>query len=49
MALRVLASSFHTDAVTEARGGFTEAAFIKLAGRPRHPSGLEPRDREGGR
>lgn len=49
VALRVLASSFHTDAVTEARGGFTEEAFIKLAGRPRHPSGLEQRDREGGR
>lgn len=47
MALRVLASSFHADAATEARERFTEAAFIKQASRPRHPWGLEQRDREG--
>lgn len=48
VALRVLASSFHTDAVTEARGGFTESG-IHQAGwsHPRHPSGLQQRDREG--
>lgn len=37
VALRVLASSFHADAATEARGRFTEATFIKPAGGPRHP------------
>lgn len=47
MALGVLASSFHADAATEARGRFTEAAFIKSAGRPRHPSGSEQRERGG--
>lgn len=31
VALRVLASSFHADAATEARGRFTEVAFIKPA------------------
>lgn len=45
MALRVLASSFHADAAAEARGRFTGAASIKPAGHPRHPSGLEQRDR----
>lgn len=44
VALRVLASSFHADVATEARGRFTEAAFIKPAGCPRQPSGLEQRD-----
>lgn len=47
MALGVLASSFHADVATEARGRFTEAAFIKPAGRPRQPSGLKQRDIEG--
>lgn len=46
MALGVSASSFHADAATEARGRFTEAAFIKPASRPRYPSGSEQRDRE---
>lgn len=46
VALGVSASSFHADAATEARGRFTEAAFIKPASRPRYPSGSEQRDRE---
>lgn len=41
VALRVLASSFHADAATEAGQRFTEAAFIKPAGRPGQASGLE--------
>ena len=32
VALRVLASSFHADAVTEARGGFTESGIHQAAG-----------------
>ena len=48
MALRVLASSFHADAAAEARGRFTEAAFIKPASGPQHPSGLEQKTEEGG-
>lgn len=48
VALRVLASSFHADAAAEARGRFTEAAFIKPASRPQHPSGLEQKTEEGG-
>lgn len=47
MALRVLASLFHTDAATEARGRFTEAAFIKPTIGPRHPSGSEQRGKGG--
>lgn len=47
MALKVLASLFHTDAATEARGRFTEAAFIKPTIRPQHPSGSEQREKGG--
>lgn len=47
VALRVLASSIHTDAATEARERFTEAALIKPVAIRNIPWAGEQRDRKG--